>query len=126
MRRNLLAVAASAALSLAATGALAQPPATPSEIPDSWDLQSHGHVVCRLTLSGRATHGGAYGAQIPEACRGALPPGAAGWTPTPGGIALVAPDGSVLVNFDRWSESLFVSTSAGPDLQLARAPLGER
>jgi hypothetical protein len=129
MSRILLAATLAAGLWLPAAATAQPPEAKPGEIADAWQLQSHGHVVCRLTLSGRVTRGGHYGAEIPEACREALPPGAVGWKPVPDGIALVAADGAVLIAFERWSESLFVAGGPGaPDLQLARAPInhGER
>ena len=120
MSRILLALLLATGLWLPAAGARAQA-ARPGEIADAWVLQAHGHVLCRLTLSGRATKAGPYGADIPADCQSALPAGAAGWKPTADGIVLVAADGAVLVAFDRWSESLFVSSGPGPDLQLARA-----
>jgi hypothetical protein len=126
MSRILLASLLAAGLWLPAAGARAQPPAKPGEIADAWVLQAHGHVLCRLTLSARATKAGRYGADIPADCQSALPAGAAGWKPTADGIALVAADGTVLIAFDRWSESLFVSTGSGPDLQLARASLSQK
>jgi hypothetical protein len=123
MSRTLLALAAVAGLALPA----AAQPARRGDVADAWQLQSHGHTVCRLTLSGRPTRAGPYGADIPEACREALPAGAAGWTPIPDGLALVAAYGAVLVAFERWSESLYVSSGAGaPDLQLARAPIARK
>jgi hypothetical protein len=126
----LVAAAVAAALSFDASLALAQPERArlePGAVADAWLLQSHGRVVCRLTLSSRATKAGPYGAEIPDDCRAALPPGATGWKPAADGIALVGADGAVLVAFDRWSESLFVSTGAGaPDLQLSRAPTARK
>jgi hypothetical protein len=123
---RLAVVVIAAALGLSALPALAQPPAKPNEVADSWQLESKGQILCVLRLTGRPAKGGArYGAEIPADCRAALPAGAAGWTPTEGGMALVAADGTALVSFERWSESLFVSTGAGvPDLQLSRAPVG--
>jgi len=122
MSRILLAALLAAGLWLPASVASAQA-ARAGDIADAWLLQAHGQVLCRLTLSGRASHGGPYHANIPADCRSALPAGATGWKPTPDGIVLVAADGEVLVAFARWSESLFVSSGPGPDLQLARAPL---
>ncbi len=127
MSRILLAAAVAAALWPPLSAAQAQPAGAapkPGDVADAWLLQGRGQIICRLTLSGRATKAGPYGAEIPADCRNALPAGAAGWKPIADGIALVAADGSVLVAFERWSESLFVSTGAGaPDLQLARAPI---
>jgi len=127
MSRILLAAAVAAALWLPVSVASAQPAGAapkPGEVADAWLLESHGQIICRLTLSHRATRAGPYGAEIPADCRGALPAGAAGWKPITDGITLVAADGAVLIAFERWSESLFVSTGSGaPDLQLARAPI---
>lgn len=120
MSRILLATLLAAGLWLPAAGARAQA-IRPGEIADAWLLQSHGKALCHLTLSGRATKAGPYGADIPADCASALPAGASGWKPTPDGLALVGADGAVLIAFDRWSESLFVSAGPGPDLQLARA-----
>ncbi|MDR3512972.1 MAG: AprI/Inh family metalloprotease inhibitor [Caulobacteraceae bacterium] len=126
---RILPVAIAAVLSLSVGAAFAQPPASPTETPDSWQVQAKGHTVCVIRLTGRAAHGGAFRAAIPADCAGGpLPGGVTGWKPTPGGMALVGEDGSTLVNLDRWSESLFVSSGPGaPDLQLARAlPNSER
>jgi hypothetical protein len=123
MSRIVVTAACAAVASLSCGLAAAQPPASPGAVADAWQLQSRGRVVCTLELYGRAPKGGPYAAEIPSDCRGALPPGVVGWKPTPEGIALVARDGAAVVAFERWSESLFVSTGAGaPDLQLARAP----
>jgi hypothetical protein len=122
MGRMPIIAAIAAALTLTAGGALAKP-ANPGEMADSWLLQSHGQTLCQLKLSGTANQAGVLGAQIPADCGSNLPAGATGWKPTDQGLALVAADGSVLMNFHRWSESLYVSSAAGggPDLQLSRA-----
>ena len=125
MSRILLATLLAAGLCLPAAVARAQA-ARLGEIADAWVLQTHGHLICRLTLSGRASKAGLYRADIPADCQSALPAGAAGWKPTPDGLALVGADGGALITFNRWSESLFVSTGSGPDLQMARASLSHK
>ena len=55
-------------------------------------------------------------------CGDALPGAVAGWAPTGDGMALTGTDGKVLIAFNRWSNSLFVSHRAsGADLQLRRS-----
>jgi hypothetical protein len=125
MKRALFAAAMAAAA--LAGAARAQPPpaaATPAGVADSWLVESHGQVLCALRLSNRKTKGGFFGAEVPAECGGALPAGVAGWRPTADGVELVGAGGSTVIAFERWSESLFVSTGAGaPDLQLSRAPI---
>jgi hypothetical protein len=115
---------ASAALALVASAALADPPAVaPNQMADSWLVQSQGQTLCTVKLSERSTGGGAYAATIPGDCQNSLPAGATGWMPTADGVGLVGAGGVTLIDFRRWSESLFVShRSSGQDLQLSRAP----
>jgi hypothetical protein len=116
---------ASAALALASgAAALADPPAVaPNQMADSWLLQSQGQTLCTVKLSERHVNGGAYAANIPANCQDSLPAGAVGWSPTADGVGLVGADGVTLIDFHRWSESLFVShRGSGRDLQLSRAP----
>lgn len=89
-------------------------PLSPGEAAGGWTLQSAGHAICMLKLT--ATHQARAGD-----CGGALPAGIAGWATTASGMALTGADGQVLMRFDRWSNSLFVSRRAsGEDLQLMR------
>jgi len=119
-RRTILAGAVAAlgsgfGLALAADNE-AGVPLSPAEAAGGWTLQSAGHAICMLRLT--ANHQARAGE-----CGGALPPGVAGWTTTSDGMALTAADGEVLMRFDRWSNSLFVSRrTSGADLQLMRGP----
>jgi hypothetical protein len=92
------------------------------EVAAAWLLQSHGEVLRRLARSGRTTRStGPTAASLGRLpWRPALP--RRGWKPNTGGLALVCADGEALIAFTRWSESPYVSSSsAAPDLQLARA-----
>jgi hypothetical protein len=89
-------------------------PLSPAEAAGGWTLQSAGHAICMLRLT--ANHLARAGD-----CGGALPSGVAGWATTSNGVALTGADGQVLMRFDRWSNSLFVSRrTSGDDLQLMR------
>ena len=89
-------------------------PLSPAEAVGGWTLQSAGHAICMLRLT--ANHLARAGD-----CGGALPSGVAGWATTANGMALTGADGQVLMRFDRWSNSLFVSRrTSGEDLQLMR------
>ncbi|MGA0600235.1 AprI/Inh family metalloprotease inhibitor [Caulobacter sp. KR2-114] len=96
-------------------------PLVPAEAAGTWSLSSGGADICRVTLGGAKAGNAGFSANAPAACGEALPPGIAGWTPTGDGMALTATDGKVLIAFNRWSNSLFVShRSSGADLQLRR------
>lgn len=126
MKLKHIALAAGAGLSLGVDAALAADneagvPLTPAEAADVWTLESGGHAICRVELSPRKAGDAGYGARAAKDCAGALPANVAGWTPTGDGMALTAPDGHVLLAFNRWSNSLFVShQSSGVDVQLQR------
>jgi len=91
-------------------------PLSAAEAAGGWTLQSGGRAICMLRLT--ATHQ----ARARE-CGEALPTGVAGWATTSNGMALTGADGQVLMRFDRWSNSLFVShRSSGADVQLMRGP----
>jgi len=96
-------------------------PLSPTEAVGTWSLSSAGADICRVTLGGARAPNAGFAATAPAACGGALPAGVVGWTPTGDGMALTGPDGKVLIAFNRWSNSLFVShRSSGADLQLRR------
>jgi hypothetical protein len=97
-------------------------PLTPAEAAGPWTLVEAGQSpVCVLTLGGGKGSGVGYIANVPAACNTVLGGVAAGWTPTGDGMALTGADGQVLIAFNRWSNSLFVSHRAsGVDLQLRR------
>jgi hypothetical protein len=128
---TMMGLAAVAALALGAGTALAVDheagvPLTPEEAAGTWTLESQGHPICLVKLGGERV-GAGFAASAPDACSGALPAGVAGWTPTADGMALTRGDGQVLIAFNRWSNSLFVSHRAsGTDLQLMRGlPTGQ-
>lgn len=96
-------------------------PLTPTEAAGTWSLSSAGADICKVTLGGAKAGNAGFSAEAPQTCGEALPAGIAGWTPTGDGMALTATDGKVLIAFNRWSNSLFVShRSSGADLQLRR------
>jgi hypothetical protein len=95
-------------------------PLSPGDAAGAWTLQSQGHAVCVVRLGARKAPGG-FALRLDPQCAGALPQGAAAWRPTADGMAMTGSDGSVLIAFGRWSNSLFVShRSSGSDLQLKR------
>jgi len=114
-----------AALALIGGAALAEDheagvPLTPAEAAGGWTVETGGHAVCRVDLSGRSNRDGGYGARA-EGCGDVLPGDVAGWRPTSDGMALTDASGRVLLSFNRWSNSLFVSHRAsGVDVQLQR------
>jgi hypothetical protein len=123
----MLAIAAGALTLCAAGHALADAeagvPLTPNEAAGAWTLESDGRGLCQITLGQARARASSmvYSARASESCAGALPGPVAGWTPTSDGMALVQPDGQTLINFGRWSNSLFVAhRSSGKDLQLQR------
>jgi hypothetical protein len=137
MRAYLTALAAYlAVLALALPLAAGQPaaedheagvPLAPSEAAGAWTLETQGHSVCVLTLGASKRANGAYPVRLAGDCGDALPAGIAGWAPAPTGMTLLGADGRPAVQFDRWSNSLFVSKrSRGADIQLTRgAPARE-
>jgi hypothetical protein len=96
-------------------------PLSPAEAAGSWSLSSGGADICTVTLKGAKAGDSGFLAVAPASCGDALPTGVSGWAPTGDGMALTSADGKVLIAFNRWSNSLFVShRSAGADLQLRR------
>jgi hypothetical protein len=96
-------------------------PLSPSEAAGGWTLESGGRSICMVRLTATKTGDAGFAAEAPAACAGALPTGVKGWTPTGDGMALVDAQGQVLIAFNRWSNSLFVSHRAsGEDIQLQR------
>ncbi|HTX51295.1 MAG TPA: AprI/Inh family metalloprotease inhibitor [Caulobacteraceae bacterium] len=123
MKRHAIAILGGvAALALGLGAALAADheagvPLTPREAVGGWTVESGGHSICMIRLTAN------YGARPDSACREALPAGVTGWRATSDGMALVGAEGRVLLPFDRWSNSLFVSLgSSGRDVQLMRGP----
>lgn len=105
------------------TGVMAGKPLLPAEAAGVWTLQSKGGAICAVTLTPRsAAVGGDFVASVGPQCLDAYAMAAvAAWRPTHDGLAFTAGDGSLVVAFNRWSDSLFVSHRAnGVDLQLAR------
>ena len=95
-------------------------PLAPNDAAGAWSLESGGHTLCVLRL-GAAKAAGGYALQAPASCQGDLPSQPVAWTPTRDGMGLVGADGSTLIRFSRWSNSLFVShRSSGVDVQLRR------
>jgi hypothetical protein len=122
-----LAAAVPLAASLPASAAdnQAGTPLAPGEAAGPWTLESAGHSVCVLSLTGRKTSAGVYGLRIPSDCGGALPPGLTGWAPAGDGMDLVTADGAK-IPFERWSNSLLVARQgSGLNLQLRRGAGGE-
>jgi hypothetical protein len=97
-------------------------PLVPAEAAGAWTLVEAGQSpICIVTLGGAKAGDAGFAAKAPAACNSALPGGVAGWSPTADGMALNSADGHVLIAFNRWSNSLFVSHRAsGTDLQLRR------
>jgi hypothetical protein len=116
-----------AAVSMLLAGAVAAAdheagvPLTPAEAAGSWTVETGGHAVCMIQLSPDKSGNAGFGARPSGDCGDTLPSGIAGWAPTSEGMALTGDDGKVLVPFNRWSNSLFVShRSSGTDVQLMR------
>jgi len=122
-----------AALALAAGAACAQDmnamareqAGTPLAVSDAaaqgWTLETAGHSVCKVRLGAQAVGNGVYHADVPGDCGQTLPAGVAGWKPVTDGAALVDGQGQILIDFNRWSNSLLVShRSSGVDIQLRR------
>jgi hypothetical protein len=98
---------------------------TPLAVSDAaaqgWTLETKGHGVCKVRLGAEAVSKGVYRTEIPADCGQVLPAGVAGWRPVTDGAALVDGQGQVLIDFNRWSNSLLVShQSSGVDIQLRR------
>jgi hypothetical protein len=98
---------------------------TPLAVSDAsaqgWTLETQGHGVCKVTLGSAMVTKGVYRTDIPADCGQVLPAGVAGWRPVTDGAALVDGQGQVLIDFNRWSNSLLVShQSSGVDIQLRR------
>ena len=117
---------AASASSLVAGAALAvdheaNVPLAPSDAAGPWTLETGGHAVCVIQLSSAKAATPASASRRPASCGDTLPAGVAGWAPTGDGMALTGADGQVLIAFNRWSNSLFVShQSSGVDIQLQR------
>jgi len=122
-----------AALALAAGAASAQDmnalardqvglPLSPADAAaQGWTLETRGHSICQVRLGAAAVSKGVYRADIPAECGQTLPAGVAGWRPVTDGAAFVDGQGQVLIDFNRWSNSLLVShQSSGVDIQLRR------
>ena len=95
-------------------------PLVPAEAAGPWTLVEAGQQpICIVTLTGSKSTAG-FTASLGN-CGAALPTEVSGWTPTGDGMAMTGADGKVLIAFNRWSYSLFVShRSSGVDLQLRR------
>jgi hypothetical protein len=98
---------------------------TPLAVSDAaaqgWTLETKGHGVCKVRLGAEPVTKGVYRAEIPADCGQVLPAGVVGWRPVTDGAALVDGQGQVLIDFNRWSNSLLVShQSSGVDIQLRR------
>jgi hypothetical protein len=100
-------------------------PLTPREAVGLWTVESAGHFICGVELSAQKAGQAGFAARTRPSCQGALPGQVAGWTPTSDGMALTGADGQVVLPFNRWSNSLFVShRSSGVDIQLTRGARG--
>jgi hypothetical protein len=97
-------------------------PLEPADAAGPWTLSSKGGAICAVTLQSKPDARGIYGVTVPQACQDAYAMSAVtAWKPTGDGMAFTGPDGSTVVAFNRWSNSLLVSKrSSGSDLQLMR------
>jgi hypothetical protein len=94
---------------------------TPGQAAGAWTVESDGRTLCVVQLSGKSAGAAGFTIRIPATCGAALPAASAGWTPAAHGMNLTGADGQILVNFNRWSDSLLVShPSSGTDVQLRR------
>jgi len=117
----LVAFSALAATAFAAADHEAGVPLTPAEAAGAWTVETGGHAICLIQLSAEKSGNAGFAATPGANCGDALPAGVTGWAPTSEGMALTGGDGKVLVPFNRWSNSLFVShRSSGTDVQLMR------
>jgi len=113
-----------ACATIAAADGEAGVPLSPGDAAGPWTIETQGRSVCVIKLSASRS-GPGFGLRAGQACGGALPPGAASWRPSGDGMAIIGTDGQTLIDFSRWSNSLFVSrTGRGPDLQLKRGAPG--
>jgi hypothetical protein len=86
-----------------------------------WTLEHQGRALCVIRLDARAISHEVFRVEIPADCGGNLPAGVAAWRPVTDGAALIDSGGRVLVDFNRWSDSLLVADRAsGFDVQLRR------
>jgi hypothetical protein len=86
-----------------------------------WTLETRGHSICKVRLGAAAVAKDVYRVEIPADCGQVLPAGVVGWKSVTDGAGLVDGQGQVLIDFDRWSNSLLVShQSNGVDIQLRR------
>ena len=98
-------------------------PLTPAEAAGAWTVESGGHNICVLTLSGQKS-GSGYGVKA-GSCGDTIQGNPVAWQPTHDGMQLVGADGQTIIAFNRWSNSLFVShRSSGVDIQLKRGAPG--
>jgi hypothetical protein len=125
--RFLIAACLAAAATVSAAGAAlaadeeANVPLAPSDAAGPWTLESGGQALCTVSLTKEKAGNGGFALKVPANCGDNLPPNLAGWAPTADGMSFVGSDGKVLVAFNRWSNSLFVSHRAsGVDIQLQR------
>ena len=86
-----------------------------------WTLEHQGRSLCVVRLGDVRNGAGGFKVDISTDCGGSLPAGIAAWRPVTNGAALVDADGRVLIDFDRWSNSLLVANrGSGFDIQLRR------
>jgi len=86
-----------------------------------WTLEHQGRTLCVIRLDARAISHDVFRVEVPADCGGNLPAGVAAWRPVTDGAALIDGEGRVLVDFNRWSDSLLVADRAsGFDMQLRR------
>jgi hypothetical protein len=86
-----------------------------------WTLEHQGRSLCVVRLGGVPNSAGVFKVDVSSDCVGNLPAGIVAWRPVTDGAAFVDADGRVLINFDRWSNSLLVANrSSGFDVQLRR------
>lgn len=119
-----LALAAGAAMGQSAppSDPQAGTPLEPGDAAGPWTLSSKGGAICAVTLTTKPDARMVYAVAVPQACQDAYAMGpVTSWKPTGDGMAFTASDGSTVVAFNRWSNSLLVSKrSSGADLQLTR------
>jgi hypothetical protein len=94
-------------------------PLRPAEAAGAWSLETNGRPLCVLDL-GRGRAAGGFAVRTRGGCGDAFPAAPARWSPTADGMRLVAADGSTVMGFHRWSNSLFVAHTPNGDLQLRR------
>jgi Protease inhibitor Inh len=124
MKPSILAAGAAAVLlrgvAIAAPDHMAGMSLAPSDAAGPWTLENNGRSLCVLTL-GSEKVGAGYRVSAGESCQGDLPATPAAWEPTDHGMKLVGADGQTVMTFNRWSDSLLVSSLHGEtSLQLRR------